>query len=255
MPLGRDRIGRAIPVSRAAKDTGRMISSSGRTIRLGPDWYLCRLALPTSLPIPLGIEEPHGLDLVTWAFSGVTAAAADPACLLILRPRDAAARSALDSGTRLVVATHFRAMAVVLPAAEPAETLSQADRHTVARAIAPVIDPHLAQGLSAVFPLLRRALALWPVPDDAPTVTMDRTGRATCTLSGVEMPDYLLFPGEAGVACARVAEARLRFDRAARMDLDLERLWGPDVPPSLDRAILVGAGTATPARLAWSAAP
>lgn len=217
----------------------------GRTRRLGTAWYLCTFPLPTSLPIPLGIASPSGLALVTWAFSRLTPDDAGPAGLLIVAPRDAAGRAALEAGTRLVVATHFRDMPVLCGAAEAEATIRPDDLDAVAKAVVSAVMPETAPVLATLFPLLARSVAALTAPAGVPEVTMDLQGPHACTLWGTEIPNHLLVASGTDVACARVREARMRFAPETAVVLDLEPLWGPDSAYSADRAVLVGANRFT----------
>lgn len=216
----------------------------GRAFRLGADWALCSFRLPTSMPIPLAVVVPDGVALETWAFSGLDAQADRPTCLLLLRLQDAAARNALAHGTRLVVATHFHALAVTTGPAEPADRLPPDDRTVMARAVLSAMTPRNAAALADPISLLATALRAASVPKDGPEVTLAADRPAACTVSGTDVPNYVLFDSRAGLRCSRVAAARLVFSPAPRMDLDLEHLWGPDTAPP-DRTFLVADGRFT----------
>lgn len=220
----------------------------GRVFRLGPDWALCSFLLPTSMPIPLGVIEPAGMVLETWAFTGMTARASRPTCLLLVRAPVAEARIALERGTRFVVATHFHVVAVTTGPAEPAENLPPGDRAVMARAVLSAMTPRNAAALADPITLLAQALRAIPVPKDGPEVTVAADRSLACAVSGTDVPNYVLFDSNAGFRCARVATARLAFSPTPRMDLDLEPLWGPETWPP-DRTFLVADGCFTAARL------
>ena len=220
----------------------------GRVFLLGPDWALCSFLLPTSMPIPLAVVEPAGMVLETWAFTGMTARASRPTCLLLVRTQVAEARIALERGTRFVVATHFHVVAVTTGPAEPAEDLPPVDRALMARAVLSAMTPRNAVALADPITLLAPALRALSVPKDVPEVAVAADRSSACTVSGTDVPNYVLFDSNAGLRCTRVSTARLAFSPTPRMDLDLEPLWGPETG-SPDRTFLVADGCFTAARV------
>lgn len=225
----------------------------GRTIRLGPGWYLCSHRLPTAMPIPLAVVAPGDVDLATWAFAGMKAPSREPACLLLLRPNGTAAETALERGTRLVVATHFHDIAVSSGPAQAPEALAAAERAVIAQAVLSAVTAGTVAALASLFPLLAPALRAMPIREDAPDLAIDLAidlhGAGTGSLSGTAVPDYVLLDSAAGTRCLRVATARLAVSARPRMDLDLEPLWGPDGEGAPGHAVLLGGGRSTPARL------
>lgn len=230
---------------------GRSSSPSldGRTIRLGPGWYLCSHRLPTAMPIPLAVAAPGDVDLATWAFAGMKAPSREPACLLLLRPNGAAAETALERGTRLVVATHFHDIAVSSGPAQAPEALAAAERAVIAQAVLSAVTAGTVAALASLFPLLAPALRAMPIREDAPDLAIDPHGAGTGSLSGTAVPDYVLLDSAAGTRCLRVAAARLAVSARPRMALDLEPLWGPAGEDAPGHAVLLGDGRSTPARL------
>lgn len=221
----------------------------GRTIRLGPSWYLCRHRLPTAMPIPLAVASPGDVDLATWAFAGMKAPSREPTCLLLLRPNGIAPETALERGTRLVVATHFHDIAVSSGPAEAPEALEATERAVIAQAVLSAVTAGTVAALASLFPLLAPALRAMPIREDAPDLAIDPHRPGTCSLSGTAVPDYLLLDSDAGTRCVRVATARLAVSPQPRVDLDLEPLWGPGGDDAPGHAVLVGGGRSTPARL------
>lgn len=175
-----------------------------------------RFPLPPSLPIPLHIASPEGVGLVTWAFAGLEAAAADgPVCLLALDGDGAALREGVS------VATHFRDLALRLEPA-PAGALSAAERDLLARALLSAGTSGLGT-LGALFGLVEAAVAALPVADEAPDLADEAGG---WSISGTAIPLGLLFRGPAGWGCARVTRAALRFAGHPRQHLTLDPVWG-----------------------------
>ncbi|WP_375462387.1 hypothetical protein [uncultured Methylobacterium sp.] len=236
-------------MARSVEDEGRAPGIDGRTIRLGPGWYLCKFRLPTAMPIPLGIARPEHLDLVTWAFAGMSAAASRPTCLLVARPRGREAEAALEGGGALVVATHFRDLHVSSSPARPPDELPPDERAVLARAVLSAVTARTVGPLAALFPLLAPALRAMPLAKDAPELALDPERPGSCSVSGADVPNYLVLDGPAGASCARVGTARLTFAPRPRMDLDLDPVWGPAPDRGPERAYLVGTGRFTPARL------
>lgn len=225
----------------------------GRVFRLGPDWALCSFRLSTSMPIPLALVAPGDIALETWAFTGMAARADRPTCLLLMRVQGAVARIAMEQGTHLVVDTHFHPIAVTTGPAETADGLPPGDRAVMARAVLSAMTPRNAAALADPITLLAPALRVLPVPKDAPEITLAADRSAACTVSGTDVPNYVLFDAEAGLRCARVATARLTFSPTPRMDLNLEPLWGPEAGPP-NRTFLVADGRFATARLRAAAA-
>ena len=114
---------------------GACLPLDGRVVRLGSDCVLCCFRLPTSMPIPLAVVSPADIELLTWAFAGMTAPGRQPTCLLLVRPHSAVAANALANGTDLVLRTHFRDLAITTGPAEAAEGLSTDERAVMARAV------------------------------------------------------------------------------------------------------------------------
>lgn len=198
------------------RSMGEAVPVPGQLVEAASGACLLRFSLPPSLPIPLHVAAPEGVRLVTWAFAGLEAGAADgPVCLLALEAGGAALRDSVS------VATHFRDLAVG-PEPASAETVSAAERTLLARAL-------LASGLSGLgtlgglFGLVEASVAALPTADDAPALA-DETGG--WSISGTAIPLGLLFRVPAGWGCARVTRAALRFAGHPRQHLTLEPVWG-----------------------------
>ena len=226
---------------------GASIRCNARIFRLGSDWALCSFRLPTSMPFPLAVVAPGDVTLETWAFAGMTAREKRPTGLLLLRTRSDAAEKALARGTRLVVATHFHPITLETGPAEPAGMLSPGDAALMARAVLSSMTPRNAAALAGPITLLAPAIRDLPVPKDGPEVTLVDDPRA-CSISGTEVPNYVLFDSRPGLRCARVATACMTFSPASRMDLELDPLWGPEVGRP-ERAFLIANGGFAAARL------
>lgn len=230
---------------------GASTRCDARIFRFGSDWVLCSFRLPTSMPIPLAVVAPGDVTLETWAFAGMTAREKRSTGLLLLRTRGDAAGTALARGTRLVVATHFHPITLATGPAEPAGTLSPGDAAVMARAVLSSMTPQNATALADPITLLAPAIRDVPVPKDGPEVTLADDPRA-CSVSGTEVPNYVLFDSGSGLRCARVATARMTFSPASRMDLDLDPLWGPEVGRPR-RVFLIANGGFAAARLSAAA--
>lgn len=220
---------------------------NARIFRLGSDWVLCSFRLPTSMPIPLAVVAPADITLETWAFAGMSTREKPPTGLLLLRMRGDAAETVLARGTRLVVATHFHPITLAIGPADPAGTLTLGDAAVMARAVLSSMTPRNAAALAVPITLLAPAIRDLPVPQDGPEVTLVDDPRA-CSISGTEVPNYVLFDSGSGLRCARVATARMTFSPASRMDLELDPLWGPEVGRP-ERAFLIANGGFAAARL------
>ncbi|GJD46940.1 hypothetical protein AFCDBAGC_4825 [Methylobacterium cerastii] len=224
---------------------------NARIFRLGADWVLCSFCLPTSMPIPLEVIAPDNVTLETWAFAGMTARERRPTGLLLLRTRGDAAETVFARGTSLVVATHFHSITLATGPAEPAGTLSPGDAAVMARAVLSSMTPRNAAALADPITLLAPAIRDLPVPKDGPVVTLVDDPLA-CSISGTEVPNYVLFDSGPGLRCARVATARMTFSPVSRMDLELDPLWGPEVGQP-ERAFLIANGGFAAARLSAAA--
>ncbi len=212
---------------------------AGRTSRIGSDWVFCSFRLPTSMPIPLAVISPVDVELATWAFTGMRAPAHQPTCLLLVRPHSAAAATAIANGTELVLRTHFRDIAIATGPAEGASHLSSGERAVAARAVLSSIADANVAALADPITLLLPDLHFLPEPTKGLDLTISNATASSCTLSGADVPNFILFKSDVGTRCARVAAARLTFSPNPLMDLDLEPVWGPDAfPPA--RAILIG---------------
>ena len=224
---------------------------NARIYRFGSDWVICSFRLPTSMPIPLEVVAPGDVTLETWAFAGMNARKKRPTGLLLLHTRGDAAETVLARGTRLVVATHFHPITLATGPAEPEGTLSPGDAAVMARAVLSSMTPRNAAALADPITLLAPAIRDLPVPQDGPEVTLVDDPRA-CSISGTEVPNYVLFDSRSGLRCARVATVRMTFSPASRMDLELDPLWGPEVGRP-ERAFLIANGGFAAARLSAAA--
>jgi len=213
----------------------------GRLFSAGPGSAVLSVALPTSLPIPLGATTP-GLDLVTWAFAGLAPDdAAGPRALLVLAARDGAG---LHGNTTIGLATHYRDYAVSIEAPAPLAELPADDRAVLARALLSAASPATVERLADFTGLFEGAMI---VPaDDAPEIALPD---ATCRVSGHAIPDYLLLRRGSAWACLRAARARLAFGPEPVVELTLAPVWGEDAGSAPDAAILLAAHGFTPARL------
>ncbi|MCK2056373.1 hypothetical protein [Methylobacterium sp. 37f] len=220
----------------------------GRLFDFGSDWVLCSFRLPTSMPIPLAVVAPSNISLETWAFTGMTSRANRPICLMLLRVEDAEARASLAREMRLVVATHFHLITVATTPTEPADGIDLNDQKVMAEAVLSAVTPRNARALADPIALLAPTLRAVPLPKSAPEIMLGPEPTEACTVSGTDVPNYILFDADAGLRLTRVATARLIFSPIPRMDLDLEPLWGAKIELP-QRTFLVGHGRFTTARL------
>ena len=228
-------------------------SAGGRVFRLGADWAVCSFRLPTSMPIPLAVLSPAEIDLSTWAFAGMKAPTHRPTCLLLVQVRHAAASAALANGTRLVVRTHFHDLAISMRPQEAFDGLPSDERSLMARAVLSSVTADNVAALAEPIGLLAPALRGVPAAKDGPDLNF-AAGRAdACSLTGTEVPNFILFDTESGLRCARVATARVTLSPKASMDLTLEPVWGPETGP-VRGTILIRDGHFTVARIATAQA-
>ena len=214
---------------------------SGRLFSAGPDSAVLSVALPTSLPIPLGATTP-GLDLVTWAFAGLAPDdASGPRALLVLAARDGAG---LRGDAPIGLATHYRDYVVSIEAAAPLAALAADDRAVLARALLSAASPAMVEQLADFAELIEGAVT--QPANDAPEIALTD---ATCRVSGNAIPDYLLVRRGSAWACLRVARARLAFGPAPVVELTLAPVWGAPSASVPDAVILLAAHGFTPARL------
>lgn len=196
---------------------------------------LLRFPLPPALPIPLGIAEPTGVTLATWAFASLEeGAAGGPVGLLALEGMP---------GGDLTLATHFRDIPIRPEPAAP-DALSDAERALFARALLSA-GPNGLTALSGLLPLVEPALAGLTLAEDAPALLPNGTA---VTLTGKDVPHALLLRSGAGWGCARVARARLGFAGEPRIGLTLDPLWGA-APESAQAAVALHAHGFVPLRV------
>jgi hypothetical protein len=145
---------------------------------------------------------------------------------------------------RVVVETHFHDLAVALaPQAEAG--LSASERALLCQAVLAAITPATLDPLAPILNWLAPEMRDLPLAKEAPELTLRLDGRAT--LTGYVVPDYVLLIAGNEHACHRVERARLRFGAETNADLILVPARALAGRP--DRAILVGGGGFTPARL------
>ncbi|KQP83026.1 hypothetical protein [Methylobacterium sp. Leaf117] len=229
--------------------------SEARLFAAGNGVLVCRYPVGTDLPIPLGIAGPAGVGLLTWAFTGFGADARDPAGLLVLTD----AGAALAKGGTLVLATHFREVALTCPKPRPVAELTAPARAALAGAVLAAVTPATLDALATLFPLLAPAFLETPVPDmparnmpardAAPRLAIARDSDSQATLSGSGVPNYLLVRAGTTWSCARVVRADLRFGPAPETRLGLETVWGNPRDLAVAQALLLGTGSVTPATI------
>ena len=216
---------------------GPPLSLGGHTFSLGPEWILCTFPLPTAMPIPLTVLSPIHAELVTWAFTGMEGPAYDPTCLLLIRVRQPSA--VFGAVMEIALRTHFFDIVIRTEVSDTAANLSLAARGLVARALLASVTPAnvraLVDPLTFLLPALHQAL----ITKEGPTCIVADAKTSSCTLSGTEVPNYILFQSGDDLRCVRVAGARLTFSPKPLMNLELESMWGrADLRPV--QAILLG---------------
>ncbi|KQT20021.1 hypothetical protein ASG40_04295 [Methylobacterium sp. Leaf399] len=240
----------AEPAAQAARRVG------GEIWPITDHVVVCRYPVSTSLPIPLAVLAPGGLDLVTWTFAGMGEAGSGgqaPVALLVLAGPDAA--TALREAGELALATHFHDLAIAVPRSGTAQALTAVEREALCVAVLSAIVPETVGPLSKLLPMLRPVIDALPVPETAPELTVSGEGASTVTLAGFSVPNYLLLRGDGDLSCARVASARVRPGGDVRTDLTLDTVWGRPCGTRPDRAILLTEAGFSTARIVAAPAP
>jgi hypothetical protein len=180
---------------------------------------------------------------LTWAFCGLGRAGAEPTALVVF--------TADAPPVRLAIATHFHDLAVALSAPLPAAALAPEAWTVLCPAVLGALRPATRAALTRLLPHLEPALSVLAGAGEGPAdPVLTVTGETEASLTGPEVPDYLLLRAGTVWRCRHVARARLTFGAEPRTVLDLAPAWGEPARSPTDAALLVRSGAVSVARVA-----
>lgn len=203
--------------------------------RKGKFCAIVRLPIGGSCNIPLDVNSPADISLLTWAFVDIGGnASVDPACLMILAGTTA---DALRVGCTITVRAHIRDLTLVL--SESQVDLSREERALVAKAVIRALSPSNAHRFAPVLSLLTPDLdAIMPAPGAPKIASLDVAGNLTLRHCDF-VPEHLLARTEKGYLCLPIDTVRANSGSPVTAVVTPASLRGLG---RYDRAILVGRG-------------